>query len=61
MRDECTVGTENILPCELRTSRTTSEVGSQTSSEVGGIELRAKVGRTLSEVGSKFERSWAEV
>ena len=26
-----------------------------------GVELRAKLGRTSSEVGPKFERSWAEV
>ena len=62
------LGTENILPCEVRTSRTSSEVGLRTSSEVGGsnyerscAELQAKLGRSLSKVGSKFEQSWAKV
>ena len=62
------LGTKNILPCKVQTSRTSSKVGLRTSSEVGGsnyerscVELQAKLGRSSSKVGSKFEQSWAKV
>ena len=65
-----TVGTENMLPCEIRTLRSWAEVRTKlgrSSNEVGPklerswAEVRTKLGRSSNEVGPKFERSWAEV
>ena len=48
-----------MLPREVRTSRTSSEVGPKF--ERSWVEVRTKLGRSSNGVGPKFERSWAEV
>ena len=53
-----TVGTENMLPCKVSTSRTTSEVAANV--ERSCFERRAKLLRTSSEVASNVERSCFE-
>ncbi len=52
------VAAEIMFPCEVRTSRTSNEVGSKFVQS--WLEVRSKLGRSSYEVGSKFVRSWAE-
>ena len=52
-----TVGTKNMLPCEVCTSRTSSEVAA--NFEQSCCELRAKLLRTSSEVAVNFAQSCA--
>ena len=57
--NRCTVATEIMFPCEVRTSRTSNEVDSMFVRS--SLEVRSKLGRSSFEVEAKFVLSWLKV